>query len=282
MGVAFSDLEQPDGDVFQYADAALIDIDLQERMALAQRACSLIHAQRKLHHLNVRQPLAKAVVPVISEKVTRQLESVKDLVLSEVNVKELSFIADPSDILTLRIKPNFKTLGKVYGPRMKEIAAAFASFDQAAIAAIQRAEAAGEDYTAALPGGDVVLHPGDYTISSEDMPGWTVATEGQLTVALDIELTPELRQEGLAREMVNRIQNLRKDSGFEVTDRVLVEIYAQGPAFFEIAEAIDNHYDYITGQTLSEIDSVSADPAPAEAAEVEWNDGTVRILITKN
>ncbi len=263
-------------------DPTLIDTDLQERMALAQKACSLIHSQRKIHHLNVRQPLAKAVVPVISEKVTRQLESVKDLVLGEVNVKELSFIEDPSDILVLRIKPNFKTLGKAYGPRMKEIAAAFGSFDQATIGALQKAEAAGEDYTVALPGGDVVLHPGDFAISSEDMPGWTVASEGQLTVALDIEITPELRQEGLAREMVNRIQNLRKDSGFAVTDRVVVSIFAEGQAFFEIAEAIDNYYDYVTGQTLSEIDSVSADPAPAEAAAVEWNGGEIRILITKN
>ena len=193
--------------------AEQIDADLEESMALAQKACSLVHSLRKLHHLNVRQPLSKVVVPVISEKVRSQLGRFSDLVLGEVNVKELEFIADTTGILTLKIKPNFKTLGKVYGKRMKEIAAAFAGLDQATISAIQRSDLAGTDYTLALPEGDVVLHPDDYEISSEDMQGWAVATEGSLTVALDLVVTDELRCEGVARELVNRIQNLRKDSG---------------------------------------------------------------------
>lgn len=263
------------------ADTALIDVELQERMAAAQKACSLIHSLRKLNKLNVRQPLAKVVIPVISEKVREQLQSARQLILTEVNVKEMEFIADTTGIITLKIKPNFKTLGKIYGKQMKEIAAAFGGFSQADIAAIQKADVAGAAYTVSLPGGDVVLNPGDYEISSEDMPGWAVATEGQLTVALDITLTDELRSEGLARELVNRIQNVRKDCGFEVTDRVKVTIFANGEEFFKIASAVDMFYDYVTSQTLSQIDSVSADPAPENAVQVEWNEGTIAIAITK-
>ena len=264
------------------ADASLIDKDLEERMALAQKATSMILALRKKSRLNVRQPLAKVLIPVISEKVRTQLEGVKELILNEVNVKEAAFITDTAGLITKKIKPNFKTLGKVYGKQMKEIAAAFGTLDQAAISAIQDAETAQQPYTLALPGGDVVLNPGDYQISSEDMPGWLVATEGQLTIALDIEVTEELRREGIARELINRIQNVRKDSGFAVTDRVLVEIFATGDDFFEIAAAVDDHYEYVTSQTLSEIDSVSSDPAPEDAVEVEWNEGSIRLRITLN
>ena len=264
------------------ADVNLIDKDLEERMALAQKATSMILALRKKSRLNVRQPLAKVLIPVISEKVRTQLEGVKELILNEVNVKEAEFITDTAGLITKKIKPNFKTLGKVYGKQMKEIAAAFGTLDQAAISAIQDAETALQPYTLALPGGDVVLNPGDYQISSEDMPGWLVATEGQLTIALDIEVTEELRREGIARELINRIQNVRKDSGFAVTDRVLVEFFATGDDFFEIAAAVDDHYEYVTSQTLSEIDSVSSDPAPEDAVEVEWNEGTIRLRITLN
>ena len=264
------------------ADVNLIDKDLEERMALAQKATSMILALRKKSRLNVRQPLAKVLIPVISEKVRTQLEGVKELILNEVNVKDAEFITDTAGLITKKIKPNFKTLGKVYGKQMKEIAAAFGTLDQAAISAIQDAETALQPYTLALPGGDVVLNPGDYQISSEDMPGWLVATEGQLTIALDIEVTEELRREGIARELINRIQNVRKESGFAVTDRVLVEIFATGDDFFEIAAAVDDHYEYVTSQTLSEIDSVSSDPAPEDAVEVEWNEGTIRLRITLN
>ena len=263
------------------ADEKAIDKTLEDKMATAQKACSLVHSLRKLNHLNVRQPLAKMVLPVISEAICKQIESAKKLILSEVNVKEISFIADTAGILTLKIKPNFKTLGKVYGPRMKEIAAAFATFSQPEVAALQKADAAGEEFKVNLPGGEIVLRPGDYEISSEDMPGWAVATEGQLTVALDVTLTDELRREGVAREIVNRIQTARKDGGFEVTDRVKVTVYAPGPAFFQIADAIDVHYEYITSQTLSEIESVSPDDAPEGALAAEWEDGQIKFTITK-
>ena len=263
-------------------DAEVVDKDLEERMSLAQRASSMVLALRRKVNIKVRQPLSKIIIPVMSEKVRAQLELVKNLILGEVNVKEAEFISDTAGIITKKIKPNFKTLGKIYGKQMKEIAAAFGQFDQKTINEIQNAEAAGNEYVIALPSGNVTLRQGDFEISSEDMPGWLVATEGPLTLALDIEVTDELKKEGIARELINRIQNIRKDSGFEVTDRVVVAIYAQGDDFFEISDAVDVYYDHITMQTLSEIDSVSADPAPENAVKVEWNESEIGIIVTRN
>ena len=262
-------------------DESVIDSDLEERMSLAQRASSMVLALRRKVNIKVRQPLSKIIIPVMSETVKDQLEKVKNLILTEVNVKDAEFLSDTSGIITKKIKPNFKTLGKVYGKRMKEIAAAFGSIDQKTINEIQAAGAAGAAYKLALPGGEVELTPADYEISSEDMPGWLVATDGPLTLALDVELTDDLRREGVARELINRIQNVRKDSGFEVTDRVVVTVYAKDKDFFEISDAADRYYDYITSQTLSELDSVSQD-APAEGAvEVEWNEGTIWVLAVR-
>ncbi len=256
-----------------------VDKDLEERMALAQQATSLILGIRKKVNIPVRQPLQKVMIPVISDKVRRQLEEVKGIILTEVNVKEMEFIEDASGIMTLRIKPNFKVLGKTYGARMKEIAAAFGTLDQPVISAIQKAETAGEAYTLALPGGDVVLNPGDYAISSEDVEGWQVASEGSLTVALDIEVTPELRLEGLSRELVNRIQNLRKASGFEVTDRIHTVVYSDDPS---LAEALQVYSDYIKSQTLSlSIGLEKTASAPADAAEVEWTEGTIKLTVKR-
>ena len=261
------------------ADASVIDPELEERMELAQEATSMVLALRKKVGIPVRQPLAKMLVPVMSDAVRARLEAVKGLILTEVNVKELEFVTDTTGILTKKIKPNFKTLGKVYGARMKEIAAAFGTLDQATITGIQNAETAGEAYTLALPGGEVVLNPGDYQISSEDMPGWLVASEGALTVALDVELTDELRCEGVARELVNRIQNLRKTAGFEVTDRIDTVVYADSP---EIAAALEAYGEWIGAQTLSR--SVAQAPAVAagdDAREVEWIDGTIAIAVKR-
>jgi isoleucyl-tRNA synthetase len=261
------------------ADASVVDSELEERMALAQQATSLVLALRKKVNIPVRQPLQKVMIPVISEKVRARLESVKEIILAEVNVKEMEFISDTTGIMTLRIKPNFKVLGKTYGPRMKEIAAAFGSLEQPVIAAIQKAETAAEAYTLALPGGDVVLNPGDYAISSEDMPGTLVASEGALTVALDIEVTPELRREGLSRELVNRIQNLRKSSGFEVTDRIVTEVYSDDK---DLADALSAFGEYVKAQTLSLSIGLNAfAEAPASAAEVEWTEGTIKLTIKR-
>ena len=256
-------------------DESLIDAALEERVSLSQTATSMVLALRKKVGIPVRQPLKKMVVPVISEQVRTQLSAVKDLILAEVNVKEMEFVENTEGILTKKIKPNFKTLGKVYGSRMKEIAAAFTSLDQATISSVQRAEAAGESYTLSLPGGDVTLTPGDYQISSEDMPGWLVASQGALTIALDVELTDELRKEGLARELVNRIQNLRKAAGFEVTDRIEVVI-APNTA---LQEALESFGSYVCAQTLAR--DIRFDAEPAGAVEVEWEDGTLAIAVVR-
>ena len=261
------------------ADTSVIDLELEERMELAQQATSMVLALRKKVGIPVRQPLAKMLVPVISDAVRARLEAVKDLILAEVNVKEMEFVTDTTGIITKKIKPNFKTLGKVYGARMKEIAAAFGSLDQATITAIQNAETAGNAYTLALPGGEVVLNPGDYQISSEDMPGWLVASEGALTIALDVELTDALRREGVARELVNRIQNLRKTAGFEVTDRIDTVVYADAP---EIAPALAAFGEWIGSQTLSRsVTLAPAAEAPADAREVEWTEGTIQIAVKR-
>ena len=261
------------------ADEAVIDTELEERMELAQQATSMVLALRKKVGIPVRQPLGKMLVPVISDAVRARLEAVKGLILTEVNVKEMEFVEDTTGILTKKIKPNFKTLGKVYGARMKEIAAAFGTLDQATITAIQNAETAGQAYAWALPGGEVVLNPGDYQISSEDMPGWLVASEGSLTIALDVELTEDLRREGVARELVNRIQNLRKSAGFEVTDRIDTVIYADAE---EITAALATFGEWIGAQTLSRsVLQAPAANATEAAREVEWIEGTIRIEVKR-
>ena len=263
-------------------DESVIDKDLEERMSMAQKATSMVLALRRKVSIKVRQPLSKLVIPVISDKVRSQLEQVKGIILGEVNVKEAEFISDTTGIITKKIKPNFKTLGKVYGKQMKEIAGAFASFDQAVISDIQTAQAAGADCVLPLPSGDVVLGPADYEISSEDMPGWLVASDGPLTLALDIQISEDLKKEGVARELINRIQNLRKDSGFEVTDKIEVIIFADGMVREEIATALDVYKEYVSAQTLA-LSIAVEDMANAseDAADVEWDEGVLKMELNK-
>ena len=263
-------------------DPSVIDTDLEERMALAQKATSMVLALRRKVSIKVRQPLSKLVIPVISDKVRSQLEQVKGTILGEVNVKEAEFISDTTGIITKKIKPNFKTLGKVYGKQMKEIAGAFATLDQATISAIQNAQASDSEYVLNLPSGDVTLGPADYEISSEDMPGWLVATEGPLTIALDVQVTEDLKKEGVARELINRIQNLRKDSGFEVTDKIEVIIFADGNVRDEVESALQVYKDYVSAQTLAlSIEVHDAGEAPEGAADVEWDDGALRMVLNR-
>ena len=261
-------------------DETLVDKGLEESMEFAQKASSMVLALRKKVGINVRKPLAKVLVPVMDDTVKEHIQRVRNIFLTEVNVKDIEFLHDTTGIITKKIRPNFKTLGKLYGKRMKEIAAAFQTLSQEEIAAIERAE---EEYTLALPGGDVILRKGDYEISSEDMPGWLVATEGTLTLALDIVQTPELIREGVARELIHPIQNLRKESGFEVTDRIDTVIYAEGSASEEIGAALSEYSDYVAAQTLSL--SLSLKPlaeAPAEASEIEWGDASIKISVSKH
>ena len=262
------------------ADMTLVDRDLEESMSFAQKASSMVLALRKKVGINVRKPLAKVLVPVLDDTVKEHIMRVRDIFLTEVNVKEIEFLHDTAGIITKKIRPNFKTLGKIYGKRMKEIAAAFAELSQEQIAAVERAES---DYVLALPGGDVVLRKGDYEISSEDMPGWLVASEGSLTLALDIVQTPELKREGTARELIHPIQNLRKESGFEVTDRINTVIYADGENYGEIEASLGEYADYVAGQTLSlSLELRRLADAPQDAAEVEWGGSSVRIKVSRN
>ena len=237
-------------------DTSCIDTDLEARMALAQKSSSMVLALRRKVNIKVRQPLSRMIIPVLDPKVEEQFEKVRTLVLSEVNVKDVEYIKDTTGLITKKIKPNFKTLGKRYGKQMKEIAASFGALSQSDISAVEQAGLQGIAYCLHLPSGDVSLEPSDYEVSSEDMPGRLVATEGRLTIALDITVTPELRNEGVARELVNRIQNLRKDSGFEVTDK--------------ITAYIENLPDYIASQTLAR--EIVLQDSVADAVEVEWLD----------
>ncbi len=282
-------------------DSSKVDKDLEERMDLAQRASSMVLALRRKVNIKVRQPLSKLIIPVINDKVKEQFEKVKGLVLGEVNVKDAEFISDTAGLITKKIKPNFKTLGKQYGPQMKAIAAYFSAMGQEEISAIQAAEAEDRQYTFTVGECEVKLSKGDYEITSEDMPGWLVATDGPLTVALDITVTDELKKEGTARELINRIQNLRKDGGLDVTDRINVVVYASGEALDEIEESLKVYGDYVGRQTLAKGVEVVAGAAgdgagdgvgdgvgagagvgvPAGAVEVEWGEGAISIKVEK-
>ena len=230
---------------FPKCNEALVSQNLEACMQLAQQATSMILALRKKANKKVRQPLQKAVIPVSSEDVLKQLQHVADLIKTEVNIKELQVVTDENSTIKLvkRIKPNFKTLGKKYGKQMKEIAAAVAGLAQEEIATIETQGS----ILLALASGEVCIEIADVEIATEDMPGWLVANEGNLTIALDIEVSEALRQEGVARELVNRIQNIRKTSGYEITDKISVNIEARK----EITEAVENHKDYIASQVLA-------------------------------
>ena len=274
----------PESDSVHYqpmpkCDESLFDSELEKSMGFAQKASSMVLALRKKVGINVRKPLAKVLVPVIDDSVKAHIEKVKDIFLTEVNVKEIEFLHDTAGIITKKIKPNFKTLGKAYGKQMKEIAAAFATLDQEQICAIERAE---NGYVLNLPSGDVTLNKGDFEISSEDMPGWTVATEGSLTLALDIVLTPELVREGVARELIHPIQSLRKDNGFEVTDRINTVIYADGEAYDQISDALGEYKDYVAAQTLSTSLSLEKPSSTEDGQLVEWGEGDIRIKVSRN
>ncbi len=229
---------------FPEFDDSLIDASLENRMDVAQRLSSMILGLRRKVNIKVRQPLNKMMVPVSDSSFREQVEAVKSLVMNEVNVKEIEFLEDTAGILVKRIKPNFKTLGPRYGKLMKELGAAINDLDQEQISRFEKEQSL-EVYAGGEP---IRLTLEDVEIISEDIPGWLVANEGAITVALDINITEELRQEGVARELINRIQNIRKDSGFDVTDRIRVLIERHDL----INAAIGKHGKYIGSQTLAD------------------------------
>ena len=227
-----------------------VDAELEEAMALAQKICSLVHALRKKSGLKVRQPLQKVLIPALNPTVKAEIESVAHIIMSEVNIKAIEFITDDSGILKKKVKPNFKTLGPKFGKDMKAVAEAIAGMSAGDLKTL---ESAGE---VSLSGFDIAL--ADVEILTEDIPGWLLATEGGLTVALDIHVTEDLKQEGIARDFVNRVQNLRKESGFEVTDKIRIQLQHTEE---EISEAIRRHSDYIRNEvqalSLEILDAVS-------------------------
>ena len=255
------------------ADERLIDSSLEEMMSLAQRVSSMVLALRRKVSIKVRQPLTKILIPVLDPAMARHIDAVRNLILNEVNVKELELIEQTTGIITKRIKPNFKTLGPKYGKYMKQIAALTAQFSQERIAEIESAP----ESVLEIDGQQIVVTPADFEITSEDMPGWLVASEGKLTVALDITLTDELRAEGVARELINRIQNIRKDSGFEVTDKIRVEIEQKEL----VADAVARYADYIGSQTLAVEVKSSAEPQGEVVVATDIDEEPLRIAVTR-
>lgn len=242
---------------FPRYDEDFIDDALEERMGFAQQISSMVLALRRKVNIKVRQPLQKIMLPVYDDLFEKQIDAVKDLIMTEVNIKEIEYIKDVTGVLVKKIKPNFKTLGPKYGKMMKAISKAFAQMSQEDIARFEK----DSRLTMNIDGQEVELEREDAEIFSEDIPGMLVANDGRITVALDITLTPELKDEGIARELINRIQNLRKDSGFEVTDKILVNIQKNDG----INEAVEKFRDYISAQTLAEgitlIDFCNSDDA---------------------
>ena len=242
---------------FPVADETLIDRDLEDRMAIAQKASSMILSLRRKEKLKVRQPLARIMIPVLNKEFQDKFDAVKSIILSEVNVKEVEYLSDAAGIISKKIKANFKTLGPKYGKLMKQIAGSVTGFTQEDISRLERLGS----YDLNINGEPIVLSLEDVEIQTEDVPGWLVASEGGLTIALDIKLTEELKQEGIAREFINKIQNIRKDSDFEVTDRIVLKI--QKNERFNLA--VENYRDYISNQTLANelvlVDEISQDSA---------------------
>ncbi len=258
---------------FPAADASLIDRDLEETMAVAQQISSMVLALRRKVNIKVRQPLTKIVVPLLDPAMRRHIEAVRQLVMNEVNVKEVELIEQTTGLITKRIKPNFKTLGPRCGKQMKQISALVASFTQEQIAELERQGG----MTLSVDGAELPVTLSDFEITSEDMPGWLVATEGRLTVALDITVTEELKREGVARELINRIQNIRKESGFEVTDRVKVVIEDK-PL---VKGAVADFADYIASQTLALEVRLAPAAEGAFVSGTEIDEEPIRIGVTR-
>jgi len=250
---------------FPKIDNSLIDKELEERMQIAQKISSMVLSLRKRNNLRVRQPLAKIMIPVDGEHQRQQIEKVAHLITSEVNVKQIEYLDAANNVLVKSIKPNFKTLGPRYGKIMKAIAAALADFSQEQIAAI---ETQGR-YDMTVEGQPVELLLSDVDVITHDIPGWVVANEGALTVALDVTITQELKNEGIARELVNRIQNIRKDSDFAVTDKILVDLLSDP----EWDTAVKLYMDYICSETLTAQLNLVTEISSPQKQEVEVIDG---------
>jgi isoleucyl-tRNA synthetase len=256
---------------FPVADEKAIDVSLEERMQLAQDVCSLVLSLRKKVNIKVRQPLQKVMIPVFDARMKTQLEKIEDLIKAEVNVKEMVYITETEGVISKKIKANFKALGTRMGAKMKAVSAAIGNFSQPDIAAIEK----DGKFDLSIDGQTVTIESGDVDIVAEDIPGWSVANKGSLTVALDITISDELKQEGDAREFVNRVQNIRKESGFELTDRIFVTVLESK----ELKPSIIKYNDYICREILA--DSIDWAPEIEGGTEIEINDILLKVVVNK-
>ncbi|MBR4070402.1 MAG: class I tRNA ligase family protein, partial [Bacteroidaceae bacterium] len=250
-----------------------IDIELEERMRIAQDITSMVLALRRKVNIKVRQPLTTLMIPVVDETQRRHIEAMKELILAEVNVKELKFVDNAAGILVKRVKPDFKKLGPRYGKIMKQLAAIIADMSQEDILTFEK----NGSFTFNVDGTEAVVEAADVEILSEDIPGWLVANEGRLTVALDITVTDELRREGYARELINRIQNIRKSSGYEITDKIYVTL-----AHHEETDAVVAEFgDYMARQVLAESFVVGDLQEGADVTELDFDTFKVMVKVVK-
>jgi isoleucyl-tRNA synthetase len=256
---------------FPVANQTIIDALLEERMQLAQDVCSLVLSLRKKVNIKVRQPLQKVMVPVVDRLMKAQLEKIEDLIKAEVNVKEMVYLNETEGIISKKIKANFKALGTRLGAKMKAVSAAISNFSQLDIATIEKEGS----FPLTIDGELVTIELPEVDILAEDIPGWSVASKGSLTVALDITITEELKQEGDAREFVNRIQNIRKESGFELTDRIFVTVLESK----DLKPSIIKYNDYICREILA--DTIDWVPELQDGTEIEINDFLLKVVVNK-
>ncbi|HVX50284.1 MAG TPA: isoleucine--tRNA ligase [Chitinophagaceae bacterium] len=256
---------------YPVANEAVIDTLLEERMQLAQDVSSLVLSLRKKVNIKVRQPLQKVLIPVLNPQMKEQLEKVEDLIKAEVNIKELEYITETEGIIKKKIKPNFKVLGAKLGAKMKAAAAAISNLSQHQVAELEKEGS----LILTVEGSTVTLQLPDVEILAEDIPGWSVASKGSLTVALDITITETLKQEGDAREFVNRIQNIRKESGFELTDRIFVDVLDNSPA----KNSLIQFKNYICAEILA--DSLNWVPEMQDGTEIEVNGTLLKVSVNK-
>ena len=256
---------------FPVADESLINKELEARMQMAQDVTSMVLALRRKVNIKVRQPLQCIMIPVVDEDQKRHIEAVKDLIMSEVNVKEIQFVEGASGVLVKKVKCDFKKLGPKFGKQMKAVAAAVAGMSQEDIAQFEK----NGSFTFSLDGGDAVVEVADVEIFSEDIPGWLVANEGKLTVALEVTVTDELRREGIARELVNRIQNIRKSSGFEIRDKINITL-SKNP---NTDDAVNEYNSYICNQVLG--NSLTLVDEVADGTELNFDDFSLFVKVEK-
>lgn len=256
---------------FPVADESLINTELEARMQMAQDVTSMVLALRRKVNIKVRQPLQCIMIPVVDEDQKRHIEAVKDLIMSEVNVKEVRFVEGASGVLVKKVKCDFKKLGPKFGKQMKAVAAAVSEMSQEAIAELEK----NGKYTFQFDGGEAVVEATDVEIFSEDIPGWLVANEGKLTVALEVTVTEELKREGIARELVNRIQNIRKSSGFEITDKINI-VLSKNP---DTDGAVNEYNTYICNQVLA--NSLTLADEVADGTELNFDDFSLYVKVTK-